>query len=130
MTPEEYETLVLCGNYFKRHFTFYTTIFLFVGGGFTYWQRMYLPRGFFVFTGFMAMFSGAFYAAIMTGKYSIQKVDMLGSEYELSRLIKQDIFDTRPDVDADIRALYYMEQAKRNDEAKENFEKKFNRYQK
>ena len=78
----------------------------------------------------MAMFSGAFYAAIMTGKYSIQKVDMLGSEYELSRLIKQDIFDTRPDVDADIRALYYMEQAKRNDEAKENFEKKFNRYQK
>ena len=48
---------------------------------------------------------------------------MLGNRYELSRLIKQDIFDTRPDIDSDIRALYYMQQSKDN----EMFEAKMNR---
>ena len=77
---------------------------------------MYLPRGFWFATGFFGLFSGWFFAAIRTGYYGIEQLDKLGKDYELSRLIKQDIFDTRPDVDADIRALYYMRQAKENDE--------------
>ena len=60
---------------------------------------------------------------IKSGYFGIEQLDKLGKEYELSRLIKQDIFDTRPDVDADIRALYYMKQNKMNEEIEEKMKK-------
>ena len=40
---------------------------------------------------------------------------MLGKDYELSRLLKQDIFDTRGDLDSGMRAYYYMQQGKKNE---------------
>mmetsp|Transcript_3419 Transcript_3419/g.2876 ORF Transcript_3419/g.2876 Transcript_3419/m.2876 type:complete len:88 (-) Transcript_3419:17-280(-) len=82
---------------------------------------MYLPRGFWLFTWTFGIFSGVAFSAIRTGYYGLEQLDKLGKDYELSRVVKQDIFDTRPDVDSDIRALYYMKQAKEADAAEENF---------
>ena len=56
----------------------------------------------------MGFFTGMAYSAIRTGWYAVEKVDSLGKEYEISRLMKQDIFDTRPDLDSSTRASYYM----------------------
>ena len=51
---------------------------------------------------------GAAYGAIRTGWFLVERIDSLGKEYEISRLMKQDIFDTRPDLDSGMRAQYYM----------------------
>lgn len=75
---------------------------------FTYWQRIFLPRGFYPFAVMMGVFAGTVYGGIKTGWYAVEKFDALGKEYELSRMIKQDIFDTRPDLDSGQRAQYYM----------------------
>lgn len=48
------------------------------------------------------------YGSIKTGWFFVERLDKLGKEYELSRMIKQDIFDTRPDLDSGMRAQYYM----------------------
>ena len=69
---------------------------------------MFLPRGFYVFSLFSGFGAGVFYAWIKTSWYAIEQFDALGKEYELSRLVKQEIFDTRPDLDSGIRAQYYM----------------------
>ncbi len=64
----------------------------------------------------MGIFAGMAYSAIRTGWYAVEMVDSLGKEYEISRLMKQDIFDTRPDLDSGTRASYYMYQQRQNDE--------------
>ena len=123
LTPEEYETVLMVLDDLKCNTVIYSALFLSLTSGFTYWQRMYLPRGFWFFTGFFGIFSGVFMGTIKSGYFGIEQLDKLGKEYELSRLIKQDIFDTRPDVDADIRALYYMKQNKMNEEIEEKMKK-------
>ena len=72
--------------------------------GFTYWQRIFLPRGFYPFALMMGFMAGGMYGTIKTGWYFVEKVDALGKEYEISRMMKQDIFDTRPDLDSGLRA--------------------------
>ena len=47
------------------------------------------------------------FAAVKTSWYYVEQMDKLGSDYELSRMMKQDIFDTRPDLDTGMRAQYY-----------------------
>jgi hypothetical protein len=78
-----------------------------------------LPRSFFIFAGIMSIMAGSFYSAIKTGRYGTETLDKLGKDFELSRMIKQDIFDTRPDLDSGIRAQYYMNQQKRNEKMEE-----------
>jgi hypothetical protein len=63
----------------------------------------------------MGLFAGVTYGSIKTGWYFVEKLDALGKDYELSRMIKQDIFDTRPDLDSGLRAQYYMYQQRKND---------------
>jgi hypothetical protein len=63
----------------------------------------------------MGLMAGGMYGTIKTGWYFVEKVDALGKDYEISRMMKQDIFDTRPDLDSGIRAQYYMYQQKQND---------------
>ena len=46
-------------------------------------------------------------ASVKTSWYFVEQMDRLGEEYELSRIVKQDIFDTRPDMDTSMRAQYY-----------------------
>ncbi len=77
---------------------------------FTYWQRRFIPRSFFIFSILTGMAAGAAYGSIRTGWYLVEKVDALGKDYEISRMMKQDIFDTRPDLDSSTRASYYMYQ--------------------
>ena len=84
---------------------------------------MFLPRSFWLFTWTFGIFSGVAFSAIRTGYYGIEQLDKLGKEYELSRLVKQDIFDTRPDVNSDVRALYYMKQAKENEAIEEQLKR-------
>ena len=99
----------------KANVKYYSFGFLGLSVGFTYWQRMYLPRGFFPFAVVMGAFAGVTYGSIKTGWYFVEKLDQLGKDYELSRMVKQDIFDTRPDLDSGTRAQYYMYQQKKND---------------
>ena len=90
-------------------------MFLGLASGFTFWQRMYLPKGFWIFTWTFGALSGIAFASIKTGYYGIEQLDKLGKEYELSRMVKQDIFDTRTDLDSDVRALVYMKQNEQNE---------------
>ena len=116
LTPEEYETLLRCTSELKTNVKYYTTMFVGMSLGFTYWQRIFLPRGFYPFAMFMGLFAGVTYGSIRTGFFFVEKLDALGRDYELSRMIKQDIFDTRPDLDSGQRAQYYMHQQKKNDQ--------------
>ena len=50
---------------------------------------------------------GSVAAMLKTSWYAVEQMDKLGEEYELSRIVKQDIFDTRPDMDTAMRAQYY-----------------------
>ena len=104
LTPEEYETVLDCVETLKKNATIYIPFFLGGSLAFTYWQRMFLPKSFYFFAVFMGIFAGSMFAAIKTGTYAAVSIDKLGKEYEISRLMKQDIFDTRPDVDSAIRA--------------------------
>lgn len=55
----------------------------------------------------MGIFAGLAYGSIKSSWYLVDRLDSLGKDYELSRIIKQDIFDTRPDLDSGMRAQYY-----------------------
>jgi hypothetical protein len=116
LTPEEYETCLTSIAELKKNIKLYTVGFMTLSLGFTYWQRIFLPRGFYFFAVFMGVFAGVSYGSIKTGWYFVEKLDSLGREYELSRMVKQDIFDTRPDLDSGLRAQYYMYQQKKRDE--------------
>lgn len=115
LTPEEYETCLRSIEELKANVKYYSFGFLGMSVGFTYWQRMYLPRGFFPFAVLIGAFAGVTYGSIKTGWYFVEKLDQLGKDYELSRMVKQDIFDTRPDLNSGMRAQYYMYQQKKND---------------
>jgi len=115
LTPEEYETVLRSVEELKANVKCYTTGFMALSIGFTYWQRTFLPRGFYPFALLMGAVAGVTYGSIKTGWYFVENLDKLGKDYELSRMIKQDIFDTRPDLDSGMRAQYYMYQQKKND---------------
>jgi hypothetical protein len=66
----------------------YSLTFVALAIGFTHWQRIYLPRGFYPFALLMGAFSGVSYGSIKTGWYFVEKLDALGKDYELSRMIK------------------------------------------
>ena len=88
MTPEEYETVLECLNEFKINAKYYSFIFGSLAIGFTYWQRIFLPRMFYPFALLTGCVAGSMYAALKTGWYFTERMDMLGKDYELSRMIK------------------------------------------
>ena len=104
MTPEEYETILFTVDEFKANAKVYITGFTSFGFGFTYWQRSYLPRSFYLFALTMGVVTGLAFGALRTAWHLVEKVDALGKDYELSRIVKQDIFDTRPDMNSGLRA--------------------------
>ena len=53
---------------------------------------------------------------IRTGWFVVERIDQLGKDYEISRLVKQDIFDSRPDLNSAMRAQYYIYQQKQKDD--------------
>ena len=64
--------------------------------------------------------AGSSYGLIRTGWHIVENLDALGKEYEISRMIKQDIFDSRPDIDSGMRAQYYIHQQKQRAEYDKN----------
>ena len=106
-TPEEHETLESCLFEYKTNLKYYTSIFLTGCLGFNYWQRQYVPRKFYFFSFCISCSMGALFSSVKTAWYFVEQMDRLGQEYELSRMIKQDIFDTRPDMNTAMRAQYY-----------------------
>ena len=58
----------------------------------------------------MSCGAGVFFAGVRTAWFYVEQMDKLGQEYELSRVVKQDIFDTRPDMSTAMRAQYYQQQ--------------------
>ena len=106
-TPEETETLENCLSEFKINTKYYTSIFVALSLGFNYWQRSFVPRKFYLYTFGMNLLIGGMFASVKTSWYLVEQMDKLGSNYELSRMMKQDIFDTRPDMNTAMRAQYY-----------------------
>ena len=103
-TPEEYETIENCFGELKLNFKYYSTLFGIGCLGFTYWQRQYVPRKFYFYAGAVALSLSSVASMLKTSWYFVEQMDRLGEEYELSRIVKQDIFDTRPDMDTSMRA--------------------------
>ena len=85
---------------------------LFAGAttAFSVWQRRFIPRSFIVFAATIGSVTGCAYGCIRTAWFFTEQLDALGANYELSRVVKQDIFDSRPDLDSSTRANYYMYQ--------------------
>lgn len=110
MTPEEYEAIVDSVEELKANCKVYALEFTTFSLAFTYWQRRFVPRSFFLFAAVIGSATGIGYGLIRTGWYFAEKVDQLGRDYEISRVMKQDIFDSRPDLDSSTRASYYMYQ--------------------
>ena len=88
LTPEEYESVLDSINEFKLNAKYYSLSFTGLALGFTYWQRIFLPRGFYPFAVFMGCFAGTMYASLKTGWYFVEKIDRLGKDYEISRIMK------------------------------------------
>ena len=88
LTPEEYETVLRSLEELKANVKCYTVGFAGLSLAFTYWQRIFLPRGFYPFAIFMGAFAGFTYGSIKTGWYFVERLDQLGRDYELSRMIK------------------------------------------
>jgi hypothetical protein len=88
LTPEEYETVLTSWEELKANVKCYTVGFVGLSLGFTYWQRIFLPRGFYPFAVFMGVFAGVAFGSIKTGWYFVEKLDSLGKDYEISRMIK------------------------------------------
>ena len=115
-TPEENETLETCLHELKTNMKYYTAIFLSASMAFNFWQRRFVPRKFYLFSFGVSCFAGTVFATAKTSWYYVEMMDKLGQEYELSRMMKQDIFDTRPDMNTAMRAQYYQHQQKMRDE--------------
>ena len=116
LTPEEYETVMRSLYEAKLNCKLYATLFTAATLCFTYWQRAFVPRWFYFFSLTCGVTLGVTYGTIRTGWHLVENLDALGKDYELSRMIKQDIFDSRPDIDAGMRAQYYIHQQKQRDE--------------
>ena len=110
LTPDEYETMMMSVEEAKVNMKLYSAFFTTLGLGFTYWQRSNLTRSFYIVPVLLGTFTGSIYGAIRTGSHFVEAMDSLGKDYESARIVKQDIFDTRPDIDSGMRAQYYMYQ--------------------
>ena len=108
VTPEEYETIMSCVHEASLNVKLFGCSFAAATMGFSYWQRSVLPRWFFFLALFVGGFAGTTYGVVRTGWHLVEKIDALGKDYEISRMIKQDIFDSRPDIDSGMRAQYYI----------------------
>ena len=91
-------------NEVKTNAKLYTLGFCTLSFGFTLWQKTALKTWFFPFSLSIGMLCGSSYAIIKTGWFVVEKIDALGKDYEISRLVKQDIFDSRPDLNSAMRA--------------------------
>ena len=80
------------------------------------WQKVFLRKWFYPFAIGTGMLMGFSFAMIKTGWFIVEQIDSLGKDYEISRIIKQDIFDSRPDLNSGMRAQYYMYQQKQKDD--------------
>jgi len=107
--------MLSCIRELKYNCKLYMVGFSVAALSFTHWQRVFLPRGFYIFAGLSGLFAGAMYGVLKTSWFFVETIDKLGKDYELSRILKQDIFDTRPDLDSGMRAQYYMHQQKQNE---------------
>ena len=67
-----------------------------------------MPRWFYGIALTTGILTGSLYGVIKTGWFLVESVDALGKDYEISRMVKQDIFDSRPDIDSGMRAQYYI----------------------
>ena len=117
MTPEEYETVLLCLHETQTNMKLYAMGFTAVTLGFSYWQREFIPRWFYSLAFTTGMMLGAVYGFARSGWFIVEQLDALGKDYELSRIMKQGIFDSRPDIDSAQRAQYYIHQENQNAKA-------------
>ncbi len=62
------------------------------------------------------MLAGSIYSFTKTSWFIVEQIDALGKDYEISRIVKQDIFDTRPDLNSAMRAQYYIHQQKQRED--------------
>ena len=97
-------------NEAKVNMKLYAAFFTALAFGFTYWQRAHITKTFYIVPLVIGCTTGAVYGAIRTGAHFVEAMDRLGKDFESARIVKQDIFDTRPDIDAGMRAQYYMYQ--------------------
>ncbi len=123
LTPEEYESVLYSLNHLKYNCKVYAIFFAGLGLTFSFWQRMFLPKSFYMFAFISGISAGCIYGAIKTSWFFVDKLDSLGRDYELSRMIKQDIFDTRSDLDPGLRAQFYMNQQKQHDQFEDKYGK-------
>lgn len=107
LTPEEYETVQDCIRELKTNSKYYSVGFATMALSFSYWQRVYLPRKFHIWSVIVGGFAGVTYATVKTSLYAAERIDMLGKDYEISRMVKQDVFDTRRDLKSGERAQFY-----------------------
>ena len=107
--------MLLSINEAKLNMKLYAMAFTAATLGFTYWQRSFLPNWFYLIAVSSGVLAGACYGVIRTGWHVVENLDALGKDYEISRLMKQDIFDHRPDIDSSMRAQYYIHQQNVND---------------
>ena len=61
---------------------------------------MFLPRWFYGVTFVFSLSAGAMLSVIQAYREFVINLDKLGKEYELSRMIKQNLFDTHPELSA------------------------------
>ena len=99
---------MLCLNETKTNMKLYIFGFTCFSVSFTLWQKVFLRKWFWPFAFVSGVFAGTAFAMIRSGWFITEKLDALGKDYETSRLVKQDIFDTRPDLNASMRAQYYI----------------------
>jgi len=88
LTPEEYETALLCIEELKANSKIYALEFGFAATAFTYWQRRFIPRSFMFFAILVGTSTGAAFGAIRTAWFFAEKFDSLGKDYEASRVMK------------------------------------------
>lgn len=87
-TPEEYETVLDWLYVMKLNCKKYSIYFSAFTLSFVYWQRMFLPRWFFLPASLFGVFMGTTYGIISSSRIIIENLDKLGKEYQLSRMVK------------------------------------------
>ena len=75
LTPEEYEAIVDSVDELKANCKVYALEFTTFSVAFTYWQRRFVPRGFFLFAAVVGATTGIGYGLIRTGWYFTEKID-------------------------------------------------------
>ena len=59
----------------KANIKYYTFGFIGLSLAFTYWQRVYIPRGFFAVSIMLGGAAGVFYGTIKTSSYFVERLD-------------------------------------------------------